>query len=93
MADGRPRNPLRSLRTVFIVFHLVAFAVISQVAPDPYIDEIFHIPQVKAYCTGDFAQWDDKITTPPGLYATCIVDAELIRGTSFRTCFSRLVRS
>ena len=35
--------------------------------PRPYMDEIFHVPQAMAYCKGDFSDWDDKITTPPGL--------------------------
>lgn len=36
--------------------------------PDPYMDEIFHIPQARAYCAGNYTQWDPKITTLPGLY-------------------------
>lgn len=31
-------------------------------------DEIFHIPQAKQYCKGNFGSWDPMITTPPGLY-------------------------
>jgi alpha-1,2-glucosyltransferase len=31
-------------------------------------DEVFHIPQAQKYCNNDFANWDPKITTPPGLY-------------------------
>lgn len=31
-------------------------------------DEVFHVPQAQKYCDGDFSAWDDKITTPPGLY-------------------------
>ncbi|PFH61933.1 hypothetical protein XA68_15806 [Ophiocordyceps unilateralis] len=31
-------------------------------------DEVFHIPQAQRYCHGRFGEWDDKITTPPGLY-------------------------
>jgi alpha-1,2-glucosyltransferase len=30
-------------------------------------DEVFHIPQAQTYCQGRFWDWDDKITTPPGL--------------------------
>jgi alpha-1,2-glucosyltransferase len=30
-------------------------------------DEVFHIPQAQKYCGGLFLEWDDKITTPPGL--------------------------
>ena len=35
---------------------------------DPYMDEIFHVPQAQKYCQGDFLTWDPKITTLPGLY-------------------------
>jgi len=31
-------------------------------------DEPFHVPQAQAYCNGEWATWDPKITTPPGLY-------------------------
>lgn len=57
----------RSLRGIFTVFHLVAFAIINKAAPEPYIDETFHVPQCHAYCHGRFGEWNDKITTPPGL--------------------------
>lgn len=36
-------------------------------------DEVFHIPQGQAYCKGNYHKWDDKITTPPGLYALTIL--------------------
>lgn len=36
--------------------------------PQPYLDEVFHIPQANAYWRGNWSHWDDKITTPPGLY-------------------------
>ncbi|ATY61863.1 DIE2 ALG10 family [Cordyceps militaris] len=44
------------------------FMLVSRVVPEPYLDEIFHIPQAQKYCEGRFFDWDDKITTPPGLY-------------------------
>lgn len=31
-------------------------------------DEIFHVPQTQRYCAGRWREWDDKITTFPGLY-------------------------
>ena len=40
----------------------------SRHVPDPYMDEIFHIPQAQRYCDGNFTEWDSKITTLPGLY-------------------------
>ncbi|KAG0327416.1 glucosyltransferase [Dissophora globulifera] len=52
--------------------HLLVFAVIAaqwnKTVPDPYMDEIFHVPQAQRYCQGDYWTWDPKLTTPPGLY-------------------------
>ncbi|CAB4057909.1 ALG10 [Lepeophtheirus salmonis] len=44
----------------------------SPAESEPYMDEIFHIPQVQKYCAGDFISWDPKITTLPGLYLITI---------------------
>ncbi|KAJ5569656.1 Dol-P-Glc:Glc(2)Man(9)GlcNAc(2)-PP-Dol alpha-1-2-glucosyltransferase [Penicillium hispanicum] len=41
--------------------------VIAEV-PEPYLDEVFHVPQAQAYWSHKWTQWDPKITTPPGLY-------------------------
>lgn len=46
---------------------LVWQAIVSLWVPEPYLDEIFHIPQAQQYCDGHWSAWDDKITTPPGL--------------------------
>ncbi|RLM74744.1 hypothetical protein C2845_PM15G13500 [Panicum miliaceum] len=43
-------------------------ALVNSVVPEPYMDEIFHVPQARQYCHGDFLTWDPMITTPPGLY-------------------------
>ncbi|KAK3379127.1 DIE2/ALG10 family-domain-containing protein [Lasiosphaeria ovina] len=54
----------------FLVF-LVArswLALVSGFVPEPYLDEVFHVPQAQTYCAGRYWEWDDKITTPPGLY-------------------------
>jgi alpha-1,2-glucosyltransferase len=42
-------------------------ALVNSVVPEPYMDEIFHVPQAQQYCHGDFLTWDPMITTPPGL--------------------------
>ncbi|KAG9062105.1 glucosyltransferase [Linnemannia hyalina] len=48
---------------------LITVSVIwSRIVPQPYMDEIFHIPQAQRYCQGDYWTWDPKLTTPPGLY-------------------------
>ncbi|OAY24834.1 dol-P-Glc:Glc(2)Man(9)GlcNAc(2)-PP-Dol alpha-1,2-glucosyltransferase isoform X2 [Manihot esculenta] len=42
--------------------------LVNQTVPEPYMDEIFHIPQAQQYCKGNLWSWDPMITTPPGLY-------------------------
>ncbi|KAF8402903.1 hypothetical protein HHK36_010995 [Tetracentron sinense] len=42
--------------------------MVDRIVPEPYMDEIFHIPQAQNYCRGNFRSWDPMITTPPGLY-------------------------
>uniref|UniRef100_A0A8C6UYI8 Dol-P-Glc:Glc(2)Man(9)GlcNAc(2)-PP-Dol alpha-1,2-glucosyltransferase n=1 Tax=Neogobius melanostomus TaxID=47308 RepID=A0A8C6UYI8_9GOBI len=39
---------------------------------EPYMDEIFHIPQAQKYCQGKFSEWDPMITTLPGLYLASV---------------------
>ena len=55
-----------------VPFGLVLIAVwrvkVNAEVPEPYLDEVFHIPQAQAYWAHKWAQWDPKITTPPGLY-------------------------
>lgn len=47
--------------------------LLNYVVPDPYMDEIFHVPQAQRYCKGDFNSWDPMITTLPGLYYVSLV--------------------
>lgn len=68
--------------------------------PEPYLDEVFHIPQAQAYWAHKWTQWDPKLTTPPGLYlwsyALCAIllalrgsptklDTEALRTTNVAT--------
>ena len=53
------------------------FDQVEQHVPEPYLDEVFHIPQANAFWQGNWSQWDDKITTPPGLYIYSIAAAKL----------------
>ncbi|TVU15336.1 hypothetical protein EJB05_38852 [Eragrostis curvula] len=48
-------------------------ALVDSIVPEPYMDEIFHVPQAQQYCRGDFLTWDPMITTPPGLYYVSLV--------------------
>ncbi|TGZ81520.1 hypothetical protein EX30DRAFT_319109, partial [Ascodesmis nigricans] len=51
--------PIASIRNILI----------NRIVPDPYLDEVFHIPQAQRYCQHGFsAPYDPKLTTPPGLY-------------------------
>ncbi|PRW39235.1 Dol-P-Glc:Glc(2)Man(9) c(2)-PP-Dol alpha-1,2-glucosyltransferase [Chlorella sorokiniana] len=43
-------------------------AAFAALAPEPYMDEPFHVPQTRRYCEGRWREWDHKITTFPGLY-------------------------
>ena len=49
---------------------LVRLPLLSSVDASFYFsqDEIFHVPQTQRYCTGQWKEWDPKITTFPGLY-------------------------
>lgn len=49
------------------------FAIVNEKVPEPYLDEVFHIPQADRYLQGKWTEWDDKITTPPGLYLVSYV--------------------
>ncbi|KAL8382127.1 hypothetical protein RB595_006083 [Gaeumannomyces hyphopodioides] len=42
--------------------------VVNSNVAEPYLDEVFHVPQAVRYLAGRWREWDDKITTPPGLY-------------------------
>ncbi|KAK0584488.1 hypothetical protein LWI29_014070 [Acer saccharum] len=58
--------------------------LVNRVVPDPYMDEIFHIPQAQHYCKGNFKSWDPMITTPPGLYYLSLANvASLFPGMFF----------
>ncbi|KAI0970154.1 DIE2/ALG10 family-domain-containing protein [Xylaria arbuscula] len=74
-----------SLLGIFITLSCVTplalswLLTVSKDVPEPYLDEVFHIPQAQVYCQGRYFEWDDKITTPPGLYIATIIFNELLR--------------
>ncbi|GJJ76731.1 alpha-1,2-glucosyltransferase [Entomortierella parvispora] len=51
-----------------LVVMLFVASIWNKTVSEPYMDEIFHIPQAQRYCQGDYWTWDPKLTTPPGLY-------------------------
>jgi alpha-1,2-glucosyltransferase len=95
LATPLPDSTFRPLKSIFTIVHLVTFAVIYQVAPDPYIDEIFHVPQAQAYCRGDWFHWNNKITTPPGLYlvSSAIYKLGTLIPVPFNLCSTLALRS
>lgn len=52
---------------LYLSLHFVTNSI-YYVIKQPYMDEIFHVPQAQRYCQGNFTHYDPKITTPPGLY-------------------------
>ena len=51
---------------LYISLSVAICAVFTQYADEPYMDEVFHIPQAQRYWNGNFTH-DPKITTPPGI--------------------------
>lgn len=59
-----------SLLALIICYYLPArliFDYVHKSAPI-VIDELFHLPIGLKYCATEFSEWDNKITTLPGLY-------------------------
>lgn len=48
--------------------HLLRSRWLNDLSLSSSQDEIFHIPQTQQYCSGNFKDWDPKLTTPPGLF-------------------------
>ncbi|TDZ34078.1 Dol-P-Glc:Glc(2)Man(9)GlcNAc(2)-PP-Dol alpha-1,2-glucosyltransferase [Colletotrichum trifolii] len=72
-ASGPKTNKLYDgiLHTSYTIIFLLGWIWCSNVmerVEKPYLDEVFHIPQAQKFCEGRWTEWDDKITTPPGLY-------------------------
>ncbi|KAI9014801.1 alpha-2-glucosyltransferase Alg10 [Gaertneriomyces semiglobifer] len=97
----RPRPiVVASLLTAAGIFVTVITALLSRYinarVPDPYMDEVFHVGQAQQYCSGNFATWDPKITTPPGLYGTSYLFASIQSwglSPSPSLCFTTALRS
>ncbi|TKS90984.1 Dol-P-Glc:Glc(2)Man(9)GlcNAc(2)-PP-Dol alpha-1,2-glucosyltransferase [Collichthys lucidus] len=57
--------------TNFLISCLL-FSRVTREQREPYMDEVFHIPQAQKYCQGKFNEWDPMITTLPGLYLVSV---------------------
>lgn len=64
------------LFTVFVLVGMEIFNLMYAAQPEPYIDEIFHVNQTQRFCDYNF-EWNDKISTPPGLYIITVVFIKL----------------
>ncbi|XP_077865162.1 dol-P-Glc:Glc(2)Man(9)GlcNAc(2)-PP-Dol alpha-1,2-glucosyltransferase-like [Saccoglossus kowalevskii] len=61
-----------SVGAIFFGTSVLTLLKIDRAQSEPYMDEIFHIPQAQKYCNGSFDEWDPMITTPPGLYLVTV---------------------
>lgn len=71
MSEKEPAvTPWRRVSLMVAAYLGVSLLLSSKVeeASTMVIDEEFHLPQGLAYCRGDWAHWEPKLTTPPGLY-------------------------
>lgn len=66
MANAAPVKAFPVL--AFLKLHSLWVTAVNSTVPEPYLDEVFHVPQAQAYWAGNWTQWDPKLTTPPGLY-------------------------
>ncbi|KAF4670805.1 glucosyltransferase [Perkinsus olseni] len=76
---------------VVVLLSSLAVHEINSYLPDAYMDEIFHVPQTKAFCEGHFGQWDNHITTLPGLYLWAAATLRLIAAPCTTSCLRRFV--
>ncbi|KUJ10425.1 uncharacterized protein LY89DRAFT_596356 [Mollisia scopiformis] len=81
-----PNSLFRSVAVTTAVAYLSLYLLaslwqnqVTEIVPEPYLDEIFHIPQAQAYCVGAYDIWDPKLTTPPGLYVFATLFSKLFR--------------
>ncbi|KAN0062797.1 hypothetical protein ACQY0O_004617 [Thecaphora frezii] len=63
---------LRWPALVYAALCVTAALLVNRTVPAPYMDEIFHVPQARRYCSHRFDMYDEKITTPPGLYLVAV---------------------
>ncbi|OKO96420.1 Dol-P-Glc:Glc(2)Man(9)GlcNAc(2)-PP-Dol alpha-1,2-glucosyltransferase [Penicillium subrubescens] len=102
--SSAPESNLSRAARYAVPFALLLIPVwrtkVNAEVPEPYLDEVFHIPQAQAYWAHKWTQWDPKLTTPPGLYlwsyALCAIllalrgsptklDTEALRTTNVAT--------
>lgn len=81
-----------TLYTILVLASAATMVAVNRRVLEPYIDEVFHLRQCQAYCRGQFDQWDDKITTPPGLYLLGLAYARALAAVPLETCGTAVLR-
>lgn len=61
-----------------LLFPFLTYTISKHYVQDKFIDEIFHVTMVEQYFGGDLTTWNNKITTPPGLYYLGLIWSKLI---------------
>ena len=54
--------------------------------PAPGAAQVFHVPQARHYCAGEWEVWDSKITTFPGIYVAAAVAGRALAPLGFEAC-------
>ncbi len=78
---------------IFLLVTVLTAALINRTQPTPYIDEIFHVPQAQRFCSAlahaspsqiwaqlGSVEYDNKLTTPPGVYLVSVALAKVLPG-------------
>jgi alpha-1,2-glucosyltransferase len=68
---------------------------VNKIVPTVYMDEYFHVRQAQRYCADGLlkAEWDDKITTLPGLYIVSLIYENVLGVFTDRVCTIETLRS
>lgn len=45
-----------AVSAIFVLVTAVIFFQVEKAQPNPYMDEIFHVPQAQKYCAGNFTE-------------------------------------
>ena len=68
---------LSTVLNVWRLCQIIFSFLVNRIVDEPYMDEEFHIRQAQKYCLGNFYNYDEKLTTPPGLYMISYVLSKL----------------
>ncbi|KAE9297150.1 hypothetical protein PF008_g23819 [Phytophthora fragariae] len=90
----RPQTSMLPALAVLGLLFIWLLNAVNNTVPEPYMDEIFHIPQAQKFCEGHYDEWDPKITTFPGLYLASTLYAKAASTLGFGAfCSVSVLRS